>query len=120
MERGSNNLMDERSDVMVVMNRKGEIVYVTDSVGVILGYDKRELIGTSGFDLLFFYRAKARLQYESVLQQPNLNVRIRVWIRHKFCRPVRMEATLKNLLDIPECGGVLVLLKRITRRSNTL
>lgn len=109
--------MDDRSDIMVVMNRRGEIVYVTDTVAAILGYDRKELIGTNGFDLLFFYTAKARLQYESVLQQPNLHVRIMVWIRHKFCRPIRMEATLKNLLDVPECGGVLVMLKKITKRS---
>lgn len=97
---------------MALMNRKGEIVFVTQSVKGILGFDTRELVGKSGFDLLFRYsKPKARCQYESIIQQPNLYLRAKLWIRHKFCRGVRAEVTLRNLLNIPSIGGVLVILR---------
>ena len=96
-------------------------MYVSAEVRSVLGYGRRELIGRSAFDLLFFYRkSKARLQYESIVQQPNLTIRVVMRIKHRFCLPVRAELTLRNLLHDAGVGGVLVTVRRITRRSNSL
>ena len=121
MQWGSNSVTAEQTEAMMILNGVGEIVYATAAVRTVLGYDRRELIGRSAFDLLLFYRkSKARLQYESIVQQPNLTIRCNLRIKNPCCLPVRVELTLRNLLHQPGVGGVLVTIRKISRRSNPL
>jgi PAS domain S-box-containing protein len=98
--------------LIVVLNRKGEIVYATEQIKAILGYECREIIGLSAFDLLpVTEQREAKLRYESIVGRENLVINAVIWIKDKTGSVIRVALTLNNLLHMEDIRGVVVLVR---------
>jgi PAS domain S-box-containing protein len=84
--------------ISVVLNHKGEIIHATDSIKAILGYDTRELIGHSVFELLpSNWQNNMRLRFEWVIARNNLMAVTVVPVKHKSGSVLRLKLTIRNL-----------------------
>lgn len=99
-------------EAIVLLNHRGEIVFVTDAVLAICGYDRRELVGKCFFD--FFQEKNLPLRYESIVAQANLTLGVVFRMKTKCGRVIGVELTIRNLLHLPDPGGVVVTVRRLT------
>ena len=90
----------------MLLNHQGEIVFVTDAILAISGYGRRELVGKRIFD--FFQGKDLRVRYESIVAQPNLTLGAVFGMRTKSGLVIGVELTIRNLLHLPDLGGVVV------------
>jgi PAS domain S-box-containing protein len=93
---GNNN--ESLCMISIVLNHKGEIIHVTDSIKTILGYDSRDLIGHSMFGLLPSGRQQnMKLRFEWFISRDNLTTTIVVPVKHKSGSVRRLALTIRNL-----------------------
>jgi PAS domain S-box-containing protein len=84
--------------ISIVLNHKGEIIHVTDSIKTILGYDSRDLIGHSVFELLPPGRQQnMKLRFEWAITRDNLTAVIIAPVKHKSGSVLRLALTIRNL-----------------------
>ncbi len=118
MQLRSNVMIDNLSQAMVILNHTGDIIYSTHQIKSLLGYDSRELIGKSSFDLLFRNNpAKAKQQYETILNHTNLIINSVLRIKHKTGQVIWVELTATNLLHVEHIKGIVVNAKNITENK---
>ena len=110
-------LIENSTDVVSILDKKGTIIYKSPSHKYILGYDANELVGDSGFSRIHQEDIKrVQKQFKKLLQNPgsieNLNLRF----RHKNGKWLHLEGTAKNLLNNPIVGGIVVNYRDATKR----
>jgi len=120
MRSKSNIIINDLSQAMVILNHAGDIIYSTHHIKSLLGYDNRELIGKSSFDLLFLNNlAKAKQQYQTIVNHTNLIINSVLRIKHKTGQVVWVELTATNLLHVEHIKGILVNAKNITENKKS-
>ena len=119
-ERHFRSLIENGSDVITVLDRRGAIRYESPSIRRVLGYEPNELVGSPRFAFVHpddlekvagtFERHVLGLPIDSALEYR---------FRHKDGTWRTLEATSTNLLDDPAVGGVVVNSRDVTERKRT-
>ncbi|MFB6272171.1 MAG: diguanylate cyclase domain-containing protein [Salinibacter sp.] len=79
-----NLLLTSVDDVLSILGDEGEILYVSPSIGDVLGHEPGERIGESIFELVHPEdEGKARRLFEQALETPKQTRRVRIRMRHK-------------------------------------
>src|SRR5437868_1274729 len=112
------SLIENATDVITVLNREGNRVYVSPSVERSLGYRPEELIGKNPFELVHPDDAQElRELFTSGISQPGFIVSKEFRIRHKDGSWYIHEATAHNLLDDPAVAGIVINSRDVTNRK---
>ncbi|MES1223452.1 MAG: PAS domain S-box protein [Bacteroidota bacterium] len=115
-----NSIINNLSQAIVILNDAGDIVYTTDHIKTILGYDSKELIGKSSFDLLSFNNVeRAKLQYNKIIARENLVINSVLRLKHKDGEYAWTELTATNLLHIEQIKGILITANKITGKQKS-
>ena len=116
-ERRHRALVEHASDVVVVIDERAVITYVSASAEAQLGWTPNELEGRSGFDLVAEEdRDLALRSFGETLTESGPTVPRELRIRDRFGRPVLMEVVANNRLEDPSVEGVILHMRDITER----
>ena len=114
MELKASKIINSLPQAIIILNDRGEIIYSTDYIRTILGYDINELVGKCSFGLLFLNNHKMiKLQYERIITTKNMAISAVLRMKHKEGKAIWTELTAKNLLHDKHIKGVLVTAKNI-------
>ena len=111
-------LVENSSDIVVVLDKGGVLRYVSPSVKRLLGYDAAQQIGTSAYSLM--HPADVRRFQEGfarVLGRPEDHAPTEFRLRHADGSWRYLEATATNLLHDPSVRGVVENVRDITERK---
>jgi len=112
-------LIANSNDIFVVLNEKGEEIYVSDSVQKITGKSAEEYIGTLGFDHIHPEDQEKILQkFQKILQNPGMIVHAEYRHRHKNGSWIDLEALGINYLDDPAIQGIVLNIRDVTKRKS--
>ncbi len=112
------SLIENISDVIIVVDGTGEIVYMSPSVNTVLGYSSAELVGESMFDLIHEAdRSRALAEFDVLRSKVSNHGRIEYRARHQDGSWVVLEGVAVDLLDNPIVGGVVINLRDVTERN---
>ncbi len=111
-------LIENASDLIWILDARGNFRYVSPSTQRILGYEPEFLIGTNAFDFLHPEdrdAAHARFQRRIQGTLPDMTTEQR--FRHHENYYCTLESISNNLLDHPAIQGVVINSRNITQRK---
>lgn len=111
-------LIENISDLIVLMSADGALRYVSPSIKAMAGHDAADLQGRNFFDFVHpgDLHACERIMAE-LLASPGSLVRSELRCRHRNGSWLALEALSKNLLPVPDVNGIVVALRDITPRK---
>jgi PAS domain S-box-containing protein len=112
------SLIQKSSDIIVIMDANGVIIYETPSLESILGYQPGYLIGKSPFDLIHpddLERVVNDLNQVYLKTNPGIPTEFRC--RKPDGNWVYLEAIGQNLLEDPAINGIVITARDITDRK---
>ena len=105
------------SDVMVVIDRDGDIRYATPSSEPMFGLTLDDMAGRDGLDFIHPDDGPVmRDALDQVLEDPALVPRVIVRAKHGDGTWHAVEATLVNLLEDPNVAGIVVTARDVSER----
>jgi diguanylate cyclase (GGDEF)-like protein/PAS domain S-box-containing protein len=111
------SLVQNSADVNMILDTRGTITYESPAVERVLGYHASDRIGTSAFaHVQRDDRSRAAQSLHDVIQAKGGQTTTELRIRHADGSWRRVEMVLKNLLDDPAVGGVVVNYRDVTER----
>lgn len=116
-EKRFRSLVQNSSDLIVIVDEKALIQYISPSCRRILGYASDELTGHNSFDFVHpddIEETQATLG--DVIQQPGQTLTLNFRFRHKDGSWRWLEATGSNQLHIPAVGGVVTNARDVTEQ----
>lgn len=117
-ERLSKALLDNMTDVIVLMSAEGLLRYVSPGIQALCGYHSEELADRAFAD---FVHADDLPRCDSVMQEllssPASRIRAELRCRCKDGNWRLVEALSRNLVQTPDVGGIIVELRDITGRK---
>jgi PAS domain S-box-containing protein len=112
------NLIQNSSDMIRIIDRKGHIVYSSPSTLRIVGYNPSDMIGRDPLDYIHpDDRERVRSAIGEVFSGTNSGIPTEFRIQHADGHYVDVEATATNLLDVPGINGVVTTTRPITERK---
>lgn len=122
-EQRFRGLVENSIDILTIADINGEIIFSSDNVSKILGYNKEEYVKVH-FEKDFIHpkdQLRQQLLFTEVRQNPG-KVYPFIWaLKHKNGQWVWVEGTVCNLLDAESVKGVVANFRDITaRRANEL
>jgi PAS domain S-box-containing protein len=111
-------ITENSSDIIIIVDKKGTILYVSFSIERFSGYKPEELIGKSAFEFIHpddFPRAVN--DFSEAIQTKDIAVPNSFRIRHKDGSEFVLEGVGKNLLDNPVIKGFVMNVRDITDRK---
>jgi diguanylate cyclase (GGDEF)-like protein/PAS domain S-box-containing protein len=118
-ERRMSALVQNASDVIVVLDRDRSFVYVSPAIERILGAPAESFLGPNHTQMIHPDDLDfTRDIFLDVIEHPGRQFRTEVRIRHQDGSWRWMEAVLVNLLDEPAVGGIVVNLHDVTDRRH--
>ncbi len=110
-------LVQSSNDITTVTDEKCMQRFVAGPVERILGYDPRELVGTSGLDLVHPDDiTAAEAAFRTCLNEPGVSKRLDYRYRHKDGHWVSLEVVGTNLLHDPLVRGIVMNVRDATER----
>lgn len=112
-------LISNVSDIIEVIDERGNILFVSDQLKDILGYSKEDLMSFSVFEYIHPEDLPNVLGLftENILI-PNIKLRTEYRYKHKDGHWIHLEATGTNLLYDPIIKGVVLSIRDISVRKN--
>jgi diguanylate cyclase (GGDEF)-like protein/PAS domain S-box-containing protein len=102
-------------DVAIVADAEGTIVYASPSAQDLFGYDPQSVIARPAFDFVFEEDLrKAAAALEAALAGPGI-VRETLRVMDAEGRVRWAEASISNVLDDPDIGGLVINIRDVTR-----
>ncbi len=115
IERYARSLIEHSFDLLLLIDRRGNILYIGPSVERMLAYTPQEALGTSIFDYIHPDDLKrAQDFYYSSLDRKRFTDYISFRVRHRDGSWRTLEAIGHNLLDDPSVKGIVVNARDIT------
>lgn len=114
------SLVQNSSDVVAVVGVDGITRYVSPAVERILGYNPEAGIGHSIFRPPMMHpddTDRVREVFAWLIGSPGASATVDCRLRHADGRWIHVEAIVKNLLDDPNIGGVVVNYRDVTERK---
>ncbi|MGI8550525.1 MAG: PAS domain S-box protein [Dehalococcoidia bacterium] len=109
------SLIQHSSDVIMVMDQSGHILFVSPSIERVLGYRAEEQIGTSAFTYVHLEdRVRLEQAFAGACARPGVHAAIEFRLRHADGSWRHLEAIANNLLDDPGVHGVVQTIRDIT------
>ncbi len=110
-------LIEHSTDVIVLIDPKGTILYTSPSTTHVLGYQLKELLNTPGFALIHPDDIEpVRRTLAALINSPNHVERLEFRLRHKKGYYIWTETTGTNLLNDPAVGAVVLNYRDITEQ----
>jgi len=110
-------LIQYSSDMVLILNRKGEINYISPSIEMVLGFSADRWLDRSFFDFIHPEdRSEVKKTFGMCLGQPGTVYTIRLRIRHEDGAWRYIEAMASNRLEDPAVMGLVVNARDITER----
>lgn len=111
-------LIEESGDIATVIDTNGTITYVSPAVKHVLGYDPEDLVGENGFEYQpEETRAIISDAIQHVINNPDESQTAQTKFRRADGSWCWIETTLRNRLDDPVVGGILVMSRDISERK---
>lgn len=108
------------SDVLFIVDAKGDITYVSPSVERVAGWRPDELIGKNSLYLIVpDDQSKASEDFVNALMTRDVSIPNSFRIRHKNGTELVMEGVGKNLLHHPTIAGFVMNVRDVTDRKRT-
>ncbi|HEY9851711.1 MAG TPA: EAL domain-containing protein [Leptolyngbyaceae cyanobacterium] len=116
-EQRFRSLIENASDIILILDAEAVLTYVSPSVKRILGYIPEQVVGRSAFefispeDLLKVSRALERSRAQPNISQPPISLKV----QHGNRQHCILEAVVTNLLDDPAVSGLVVNCHEVTQ-----
>ncbi len=111
-------LIESASDLIWILDARGNFRYVSPSTRRILGYESEILLGTNAFDSLHPEdREAARERFQKRIQGTLPDKTTEQRFKHRDNYYCTLESISKNLLDHPAIQGVVINSRNITKRK---
>jgi PAS domain S-box-containing protein len=113
-------LVEEAVDTIFVVGIGGEIEYAIPGVQELLGFEPEELVGQSGFDRIHpddVTRTVTR--FTEAVSEPEGRSSAVFRYRHADGSWIRLRGRVRNLLDDPIVGGLVVYVHEMTGSGST-
>lgn len=108
-------LVEEAVDTIFVVDVEGEIEYVTPDVEELLGFRPEELVGQRGFDRIHPDDvAMMMARFTEAVSEPGGRSGAVFRYLHADGSWIRLDGRVRNLLDDPVVGGLVVYLHEVT------
>lgn len=112
------SIVQQLTDIVLIMDEKSIIVYDTPSVKKVLGYDEGSLVGRRLIDLVNPEDAlKAEENFKELVQAPEKLVTTEIRVKNAKNEYLLMETIGFNLLNHPSIKGMIVTLRDISERK---
>ncbi len=112
------SLIQNLSDIIILLDKKGDICYVSPSVENILGYRSDDLNGRIIFEYIHPEDISAvQSVFADVIQRSNVVVISEFRFRHSDSSWIYLESAFNNLLDNPSVKGVIMNSRDTTERK---
>jgi PAS domain S-box-containing protein len=111
-------MIKNSNDIFVLLNEKGEQVFVSDAAWALTGYTVEELYGLAEDVVLEEDRDIVRRHLQRVMSNRGVSDVIRYRHKHKTKGSVWFEAVAQNHLDNPDIRAVVCNVRDITERRN--
>jgi PAS domain S-box-containing protein len=119
-EKEFRTLIENASDIIVVLDQSGIIRYESPSVERIMGYAPEELIGNPIFDYVNPEDIDlTKDAFVNMLERPGISPSIEIRFRCKDGSWRPLEVTVNNLLNDPTMSKIIVNARDITQRKKT-
>ena len=110
-------IIEHALDLVVILDRSGQVVYSSPAAGRVLGYQAGERLGTSAVDLIHpGDRALFQKAFLELSRTPGSSKTLEIRVLHKDGSPRLMEAISHNALDVPGVHGIVVNARDVTER----
>jgi len=111
-------ITENASDIVVILNKKGTITYVSPSIERFSGYKSEELIGKSGLDCIMpADLPRAIIDFGKAILTKETAIPNTFRVRHKDGSERVLEGLGKNLLDNPAVAGFVTNCRDVTERK---
>jgi diguanylate cyclase (GGDEF)-like protein/PAS domain S-box-containing protein len=112
------SLVQNASDVTMILNADGQVTYVSPAAERVLGRQPAALQGTTVTDLVHpDDRAAAQVHFAQVIRQPGLTLGTNLRLEHADGTWRDFEVVATNLLDQPAVAGLVVTYRDVTDRK---
>ena len=111
------SLVQNAADGISLIDADGVITYDSPAIETMLGYAPAERVGTPALSYIAASDAAGLLEVVKALPKAGA-ARFEVKVRHRDGSWRWCEATLRNLLDAPAVGSIVVNLSDVTERKN--
>lgn len=112
------SLVQNSSDMIVIVNDQGRAAYASPSVMKIMGYEEREW---RDLDMLSIIHPdqiqEAAVSLRTVMEEPGVHPPKELLIRHRDGSYRYIDMTAHNLLDVPSIRGIVYNARDITERK---
>ncbi|MCD4794752.1 MAG: PAS domain S-box protein [Bacteroidales bacterium] len=111
-------LIENSTDVISILDNKGNIMYESPAHKYVLGYRKGELAGKNSFELVHpDDRDRILVQFTKLLKNPKNFENVNFRYLHKDGTWLHLEGTGKNLLNSPKINGIVVNYRDVSARK---
>jgi len=111
-------IVENSSDIVILLNADGTARYVSPAIEPILGYVPQSLVGQDAFSYIHpDDLSLARASFKQVMQRPGTPVKTEFRLRHANGFWVSFETLTNNLLNTPEVQMVIVNARDISERK---
>jgi PAS domain S-box-containing protein len=108
-------LTEHAADATAVVDARGRVLYGSPAARRMLGYEAGELLDSDIFELVHpADLAAVQASLRSVLEKPDVSVSIEVRLRNRDGSWILNRGTLRNLLDHPAVGGIVINARDVT------
>lgn len=112
------SMIQNSSDIIVIMNEQAIITYETPSVSRILGYEPGHLVGRATYDFIHPEDIEAtKTGLLEVFDKSNPGMPTEIRFRKADGSWVHLEAIGKNLMGFPGINGIVITARDITDRK---
>lgn len=112
------SLLRHTSEIVIVIDDTGDILYQSPAVEELLGYRSRDLVGQSALEYLHPEDLERMVRVSNeVLATPERQATEEFRLRHPDGSWRSVEGTVTNRMDDPDIGGLIVSYRDITKRK---
>lgn len=112
------SLLRHTSEIVIVIDDTGDILYQSPAVEELLGYRSRDLVGQSALEYLHPEDLERMVRVSNeVLATPERQATEEFRLRHPDGSWRNVEGTVTNRMDDPDIGGLIVSYRDITKRK---
>ena len=114
-------LIENATDIILIVSSTGQLTYISPSVKRILGYDPSTVLEKSFFDWIHPEEKEGVMEiFRELREKPNASESLREFrVRTDYDTWIMLEAVAKNLEDDPAVAGFVINCHDITERHRT-
>ncbi len=111
-------LVENSQEVILLVGRKGQILYVSPSVKNIYGFDPEEVTGKNVTDLIYQKDTEDILKHLEKIANNTVASKVKEFQFKDSKGSIRnLESISTNMIDNPHVGGIVVNIRDITERK---